>query len=310
MKKATTAEISKVLKRSETRLLQKSNVVGVGIGEKMKEGKRTGRTCLKVYVEKKVAQEKLSKGDLVPPLISQVETDVVEVGKIRPLASNRRKSRPARGGASIGHYKITAGTLGCLVKDKKTGRTLMVSNNHVLANSNEAKKGDAILQPGAADGGKNPQDKIAELERWIAIDFGTKANTVDAAVALPLNDKDVSPEISFIGIPKGTVKGKVGLVIQKTGRTTDHTLGEIKDINATMRVDYDGQTALFRNQILTSAMSQGGDSGSLVLDQKRRAVGLLFAGSDLVTLCNPIEDVFKLLDVTNRRLQTWQKADS
>lgn len=302
MKKATTAKISKVLKRSETKLLQKSNVVGVGIGEKMKDGKRTGRTCLKVYVEKKVAKGKLSKGDLVPPLISQVETDVVEVGKIRPLASNRRRSRPARGGASIGHYKITAGTLGCLVKDKKTGRTLMVSNNHVLANSNEAKKGDAILQPGAADGGKNPQDKIAELERWITIGFGAKANTVDAAVALPLNDKDVSPEISFIGIPTGTVKGKVGLVIQKTGRTTDHTLGEIKDINATMRVDYDGQTALFRNQILTSAMSQGGDSGSLVLDQKRRAVGLLFAGSDLVTLCNPIEDVFKLLDVTNRRL--------
>ncbi len=82
-----------------------------------------------------------------------------------------------------------------------------------------------------------------------------------------------------------------------TGRTTDHTLGEIKDISATVRVDYDGRTALFRNQILTGAMSQGGDSGSLVLDRKRRAVGLLFAGSDRVTLCNPIRDVFKLLKV-------------
>ncbi|MDP3803969.1 MAG: hypothetical protein Q8Q87_00290, partial [Candidatus Omnitrophota bacterium] len=71
-------------------------------------------------------------------------------------------------------------------------------------------------------------------------------------------------------------------------------------INATIRVDYDGKAALFRNQIMTSAMSQGGDSGSLVLDQKRRAVGLLFAGSDLVTLCNPIRDVFKLLDVKSR----------
>ena len=295
MKKQTTAKISKVLKQSEAVLLEKSNVVGVGIGEKIKDGKRTGRTCLKVYVEKKVAAEKLSKSDLVPPLISQIETDVVEVGKILPLASNRRRSRPARGGASIGHYKITAGTLGCLVKDKKTGKTMILSNNHVLANSNEAKKGDAILQPGAADGGKIKKDKIAELERWVKIGFGRTANTVDAAVALPLNDKDVSPEISSIGIPKGMVKGKVGLVIQKTGRTTDHTLGEVRDINATVRVDYDGQTALFRNQIMTSAMSQGGDSGSLILDQKRRAVGLLFAGSDLVTIGNPIQDVFKLL---------------
>ena len=297
MSKQTTAKISKVLKQSETKLLKKSNVVGLGIGEKIKDGRRTGRMSLKVYVEKKIAKERLSKSDLVPPLISEVETDVVEVGKIRSLASNRMRARPARGGASIGHFQITAGTLGCLVKDKVTGKTLILSNNHVLANSNEAKKGDPILQPGAADGGKNPRDKIAKLERWVKIGFGKIANTADAAMALPLNEKDVSPEIASIGIPKRTVKAKVGLVVQKTGRTTDHTLGEIKDINATIRVDYDGKTALFRNQIMTSAMSQGGDSGSLVLDQKRRAVGLLFAGSDLVTLCNPIRDVFKLLKI-------------
>ena len=295
MKKQTAAKISRVLKQSETKLLKKSNVVGVGIGEKITDGKRTGRVCLKVYVEKKIAKEKLSGSDLVPSLISDVETDVIEVGKIRPLASNRQRSRPALGGVSIGHFKITAGTLGCLVKDKKTGKTMILSNNHVLANSNLGKKGDAILQPGAADGGKNPKDKIAELERWVKIGFGKKANTADAAVALPFNEKDVSPEISSIGIPKGTAKGKIGLIVQKTGRTTDHTLGEIKDVSATVRIDYDGQTALYRNQIMTSAMSQGGDSGSLILDQKRRAVGLLFAGSDLVTICNPIQDVFKLL---------------
>ncbi|MBI4352452.1 MAG: hypothetical protein HY593_00850 [Candidatus Omnitrophica bacterium] len=298
MKTRTTVKISRVLKGNETKLLKKSNVVGVGIGEKIKDGKRTGRTCLRVYVEKKLAKERLSKNDLVPSHLSEIETDVVEVGKIRPLASNRWRNRPARGGASIGHYQITAGTLGCLVKDKKTGKTLILSNNHVLANSNKAKKDDAIIQPGAADGGKNPKDKIAGLERWVKVGFGKSANTVDAALAFPLNEKDVSPEISSIGMPKGTTKGRAGLIVQKTGRTTDHTLGEIQDTSATVKVDYDGKTALFRNQILTSAMSQGGDSGSLVLDQKRRAVGLLFAGSPLVTICNPIQDVLKHLAVT------------
>src|SRR3989338_1369451 len=141
MKKQTTAKILKVLKQSETKLLKKSKVVGAGIGEKITDRKRTGKMCLKVYVERKVAKERLLKNDLVPPTISLVETDVEEVGKIRPLASNRMKARPARGGASIGHFKITAGTLGCLVKDKKTGKTLILSNNHVLANSNQAKKG-------------------------------------------------------------------------------------------------------------------------------------------------------------------------
>jgi hypothetical protein len=36
-------------------------------------------------------------------------------------------------GVSIGHYKGTAGTAGCLVKDKKTGEILILSNAHVLA---------------------------------------------------------------------------------------------------------------------------------------------------------------------------------
>ena len=297
MKKKTTEKIFNALKHSERTLLKKSHVVGVGIGEKIKDGKRTGRMSLKVYVERKVAKARLSKSDLVSPVISEVETDVEEVGIIRSLASNRMRARPARGGASIGHFRITAGTLGCLVKDAQTGKALILSNNHVLANSNKAKKGDAVIQPGAADGGKPPRDTIAKLERWVKIGFGKTANTVDAAVARPLHDTDVSPEISSIGIPTGTAKAKRGLVIQKTGRTTDHTLGEVKDVHAMVRVDYDGKTALFRNQILTSAMSQGGDSGSLVLDQKGRAVGLLFAGSDLVTLCNPIADVLTLLGV-------------
>ena len=68
-----------------------------------------------------------------------------------------------RGGVSIGHYAITAGTPGAFVKDKTTAETLILSNNHVMANSNDASIGDAILQPGPADGGKSPQDRIAAL---------------------------------------------------------------------------------------------------------------------------------------------------
>jgi len=50
-----------------------------------------------------------------------------------------------------------------------------------------------------------------------------------------------------------------------------------------------GRTALFTNQILTTNMSKGGDSGSLLVDgEGNKAVGLLFAGSDEVTIHNPI----------------------
>jgi hypothetical protein len=34
--------------------------------------------------------------------------------------------------------------------------------------------------------------------------------------------------------------------------------------------------------------SQGGDSGSLIMDMDGRPVALLFAGSDVITLANPI----------------------
>ncbi len=305
MKKPGMQSMKRVLEQRREELLKKANVVGVGIGEKITGGLPVGRPCLKVYVEKKLKKSRLAKSDLVPQKLSQIETDVEEGGKIRPLAhgfavrrANTARIRPALGGVSIGHYKITAGTLGCLGRDKKTGKSFILSNNHVLANSNGAKKGDIIIQPGAADGGKAPEDKIANLERWIEIDFTGVGNLVDSSLAAPVSEEVVKPEIVSIGAPKGVSKARLKMLVQKSGRTTGHTFGEIKDVSATMRISYGRKSALFRNQILTTAMSQGGDSGSLVLDQKNRAVGLLFAGSNLVTLCNPIQEVLKLLEVT------------
>ncbi len=48
---------------------------------------------------------------------------------------------------------------------------MILSNNHVLANSNAARLGDAILQPGVYDGGKFPQDHIADLLEFVTLNF-------------------------------------------------------------------------------------------------------------------------------------------
>lgn len=296
MRKQSAAHIYKNLKEKEAWLLEKANVVGCGIGEKIKAGLPLGRICLKVYVEKKLPLNKLAKRDIIPQTLSLIETDIEEVGKIRALGFTGR-CRPALGGSSLGHYQITAGTFGCLVKDKTTQGTFILSNNHVLANSNKAKKGDSILQPGPYDGGSKPKDIIGVLERWVEIKFGKEANLVDAALARPKNQKLVKPEIMEIGAPLGIIKSKLGMLIQKSGRTTGYTAGKVKDMSATIKVGYDNKTALFKNQILATNMSQGGDSGSLVLDMKKRAVGLLFAGSDAVTILNPIQEVIKQMDI-------------
>lgn len=284
------------LRQKEDELLSRPNVVGVGIGEKIKGGFSQGRLCLKIYVEKKLAIQSLTKKEMLPQEIARVETDVEEVGKIT-AQGNSGRFRPAPGGVSLGHYRITAGTFGCLVKDKKSGKVLILSNNHVLANSNKARKDDPILQPGPYDGGKKPKDIIGYLENWIEINFKKEANLVDAALARPKDVNSVKPEIILIGSPQSLTKAKIGMSIQKSGRTTGYTTGKVKDISASVKVNYDNQLALFRNQILTTNMSQGGDSGSLVLDMKARAVGLLFAGSEQVTILNPIASVLDLLNV-------------
>ena len=71
----------------------------------------------------------------------------------------------------------------------------------------------------------------------------------------------------------------------------------ITQVDATLRIDYEGRTALFTGQLVAGPMSQPGDSGSAVLDMDRKVVGLLFAGSDAATVINPIDQVLSALDV-------------
>ncbi|MDT7864854.1 MAG: hypothetical protein RQ922_03120 [Thermoproteota archaeon] len=73
--------------------------------------------------------------------------------------------RPVPHGYRIGHISITAGALGCLVRDRVTKEILILSNNHVMANFNNASIGEPIVQPGPYDGGKHPADTIATLLR-------------------------------------------------------------------------------------------------------------------------------------------------
>jgi hypothetical protein len=48
---------------------------------------------------------------------------------------------------------------------------------------------------------------------------------------------------------------------------------------------------------MATGMSSGGDSGSAVLDMEGYVIGLLFAGSDIATLINPIQLVTDALGV-------------
>lgn len=315
----------------ERELLKKKNVVAVGWGYKEMGGKRTGKLAIICSVSKKEQLADLEKKDIIPKQVGSELTDVKEVGVIKALKARTDRWRPAPGGVSIGHEWITAGTLGCLVQKKND--IYVLSNNHILADTNNAPLGSAILQPGKYDGG-GLIDRIATLEAFVPIEFGggegceigkiiagvpnfvakiigrktrlesisiqQAMNRVDAAIALPVKEDMVINEILGLGKITGWEEGALGMKVKKSGRTTAVTFGEITQVNVMVSVQYsDGKIAIFKDQFMIgpAGWSGGGDSGSAVLAENNTLIALLFAGSDECTLVSPIQFVMEDLGV-------------
>lgn len=76
-------EIRKVKEKYEQRLLSLPNVVGLGVGIKQIHSISTHRLCLKIYVRKKVSQDKLRRKEVIPQKIAGIETDVEEVATVK-----------------------------------------------------------------------------------------------------------------------------------------------------------------------------------------------------------------------------------
>jgi hypothetical protein len=207
------------------------------------------------------------------------------------------------------------GTLGSVVKDA-SGNQYILSNNHVLARSNAGMAGETIMQRGYVDTvppcSKNGTINVANLSKFVKLNFTGGNNTVDAAIAKVIAGQ-VSPTGSILEIgtvSATTVNPSVGLAVEKSGRTTAKTTGKIGSINVTATVSGYGpcgmgtKTAIFVKQFLINSknFSAAGDSGSLIVTQppigtKPKPVGLLFAGSSTTTLGNPINSVLTALGI-------------
>ncbi len=327
-------QVAQAKKLNSQHIMNKPNVVGVGVGYRERAKRITDELCVVAMVRRKLPASALRIEEFVPSRVNDVPTDVMEVGVLRALQARTGRWRPAPGGVSIGHYQITAGTLGCVVRDKVTGDRLILSNNHVLANANAGRAGDPILQPGSFDGGVEGKDMLAVLERFVPLSFAEApptcslarlaeglvnstarlvgsghrlrayrsdpqaVNQVDAALARPLDDSMVLDEILDIGVVGGITPPQLGLGVRVSGRSSGYSVGEIRVLDAFVKVEYDDRTADFDGQIITSPMSQPGDSGSLlVLGDGLLALGLLFAGSQQATVFNPIQTVLRELEV-------------
>lgn len=221
-----------------------------------------------------------------------------------------------------------SGTLGSLIQDSG-GRLYLLSNNHVLARSDQASVGDAIVQPGLIDNNCSPVadsagvSPVASLTGWLPL--ASPSTNADAAIAqvasravdpagriLELGGRrpDGSLAPAAPGISSSGGKGEtawLGQSVAKSGRTTGLTCAGVSALDVDVSVDYfldcaETQpylTKTYTGQIAVSgnAFSDAGDSGSLVVDAANaEPVGLYFAGgTDLngvsQAMANPAPDV-------------------
>lgn len=252
------------------------NILGVGQGHKWVRGENTGEKAIIVLVRKKHGKASLQRSQIVPQKVDGVVTDVIEVGDLRFLNERTSMLRPAQPGISIGHYRISAGTFGAVVKDRDTGELLILSNNHVLANLTDgnderAKIGDLILQPGIFDGGDKDKAYIANLCRYVplyrelapsycpiaryferclntcikylkphyqvqVLRANERVNLVDCAVAKPLEPNLVQQDIMEIGSIAGIKEPELIMPVKKSGRSTGLTHSIIMAVDVTVKV--------------------------------------------------------------------------
>jgi len=299
-----------VHKRHSAALLRLPGVVGTAVGLLP-----NGKPGLKVLLASPEVRGLPSALEGIP-VVAQV------TGMLVAFSDPTKRQRPAPMGFSVGHPAITAGSIGARVADG-SGNVYVLSNNHVLANSNDASIGDAALQPGPYDGGTAPADQIGTLAAFNTIDFSGGDNTIDAAIARSTTSDlgNATPTDDGYGAPSATIFGDangdhvfddeaalLGLNVQKYGRTTKLTHGQITGINATVTVCYEVffgfciKAARFVDQLVIEpgTFSGGGDSGSLIVtdDGNKNPVALLFAGSSTQTIANRIDLVLNQFGVT------------
>ena len=218
------------------------------------------------------------------------------------------------------------GTLGALVADKNSN-LFILSNNHVLAESDQARTGDTIVQPALVDLNCNPQAGRAVGSLRYVVPIQSTQSNVDAALAAATPAVDGSgailqlgPSINGVLSPAAPAAGTGEaltaevlnqLRVVKSGRTTGLTCSTVNTVNLSVQVDYyydcaetrPYYTKTYVNQIGMpgASFADSGDSGALVLDAgNAQPVGLFFAsgaddGNHGFSVANPIQDVLSEL---------------
>lgn len=272
--------------------------------------------------------------------VSQADTSASQSASVLVIASNpnqQAQNIPIKLGTSGGNAKDSStqgnliyccgGTLGSLLE--RNGTFYILSNNHVLARSDAASLGDAIIQPALVDANCSATGTttVGNLTQFVNLE--SAGTNVDVAIAQVVSGTvDTSGDILSLGSTAtgstpdagpphagNGIAATIGEVVAKSGRSSALTCSTVDAIDVTDTVGYQkgcntGATfsVTYTGQISVSggSFSSSGDSGSLIVDQNTAdPVALLYGGSDTDTVGNPVADVLATLQDSEGNLPTF-----
>jgi len=262
--------------RASARLLAMPGVAGTGLGRDA-----SGRAVVQVFLEHAGVRG-------LPAVIDGVPVAVEVTGAFRPFALTDRL-RPVPIGASLGNdQECIPGTVGAVVV--RNGTRYLLGPNHLLARRNAAQPGEAIVQPSRVDFtpdcAPSPRaNRVARLTEFEPLRFDGSDNAIDGALAeLLTTDVTCATPAGFYGAPASVPADPVaGLPVEKLGRTTGLTSGEIKSVNVKVTLVYpEGKVRMVGQMLTSKSFGAFGDSGSLVVaaDGTLRPVGMLIGGGN------------------------------
>src|SRR6266699_5468026 len=300
-------------------LMQQPEILGTAVGVNT-----AGVPVLTVYVDRDAA----SVADVIRNLPRAfrgvaVQVHLTDQFHAMSVSHTAKQTPPIQLGTSGGWSKDLAngyccgGTLGSLVK---IGSTQYIrSNYHVFesdivsgGNNTTAQTGDPIIQPGLID--VSCDKNLAQTVGTLVKKSSLPGSNVDCAIAavVPGMVRTDGAILEIGTISNTTVSAFINQKVKNSGRTTGLTHSSVSGLNATIIVDYDNEcaggfafTKTFTGQIVVANPGNhflnSGDSGSLMVEDVAttpHAVGLLFAGTSMDAIANPIGQVLAFLGAT------------
>jgi hypothetical protein len=299
-----TVEAARAIKARRGEALRRyANVCGLGVGFKVKAGKRLRTLALRVYVTEKLPLSRLAPADRLPRSIDGLPIDVIvrrpHTRMFDPYHPSPAHAAPygvLLGGITVGVAGRGTGTLGGAMFENGSLMDVILTNWHVACLEIDCSSG-TVLQPSEFDG--------AGRERPVGSVLRSVLNErVDCAI-LSLNGiAFLERTVLEAGSVETAAPAELGMAVRKSGRTSGLTFGTITDIDADVEVSNasGGSTFQHTGQIEfegDDGMVQRGDSGSLLLDMRGNVVGLVYAANedgDSGDACH-IQDVFNALDI-------------